>query len=597
MLLKKRYGRQLSALSLSLAFAFAPLFNVQAEEPEVVPSDSSATISELSSALSQSANQSAAVAQMAGEQALSADAAAKSRAGIQAVLPSGYQPVFMNPLVSLYAARDMKPMWDNREAVQAFQQQLAEVAIAGFQPQFTTWVELLTDPAVNGLARDVVLSDAMMGYLHFISGIPTQGNRWLYGTKPYAMSMPPLSVINQWQVALDNGSLPQFIAGLAPQHPQYAAMHQALLAQVADSRPWPQLTGKTSLRPGEWSNDAGALREILQRTGMLDDAAKISLPGDEVVSPSAGKKTKSSGRGVYDRQLVEGVKRFQAWQGLGADGVIGQATRDWLNVSPAQRAGVLALNIQRLRLLPGNLATGIMVNIPAFSLVYYQDGSQVLASRVIVGRPDRKTPMMSSALNNVVVNPPWNVPPTLARNDILPKVRNNPGYLEQHGYTMMRGWNSKETIDPYQVDWETITASNLPFRFQQAPGARNSLGRYKFNMPSSDAIYLHDTPNHNLFQRDGRALSSGCVRVNKASELANMLLQDAGWNDARISDALKQGNTRYVNIRQNIPVNLYYLTAFVGADGRTQYRTDIYNYDLTARSSAQILPKAEQLIR
>ena len=597
MLLKKRYGRQLSALSLSLAFAFAPLFNVQAEEPEVVPSDSSATISELSSALSQSANQSAAVAQMAGEQALSADAAAKSRAGIQAVLPSGYQPVFMNPLVSLYAARDMKPMWDNREAVQAFQQQLAEVAIAGFQPQFTTWVELLTDPAVNGLARDVVLSDAMMGYLHFISGIPTQGNRWLYGTTPYAMSTPPLSVINQWQVALDNGSLPQFIAGLAPQHPQYAAMHQALLAQVADSRPWPQLTGKTSLRPGEWSNDAGALREILQRTGMLDDAAKISLPGDEVVSPSAGKKAKSSGRGVYDRQLVEGVKRFQAWQGLGADGVIGQATRDWLNVSPAQRAGVLALNIQRLRLLPGNLATGIMVNIPAFSLVYYQDGSQVLASRVIVGRPDRKTPMMSSALNNVVVNPPWNVPPTLARNDILPKVRNNPGYLEQHGYTMMRGWNSKETIDPYQVDWETITASNLPFRFQQAPGARNSLGRYKFNMPSSDAIYLHDTPNHNLFQRDGRALSSGCVRVNKASELANMLLQDAGWNDARISDALKQGNTRYVNIRQNIPVNLYYLTAFVGADGRTQYRTDIYNYDLTARSSAQILPKAEQLIR
>ncbi|CAM3283919.1 hypothetical protein SB6411_00098 [Klebsiella spallanzanii] len=597
MLLKKRYGRQLSALSLSLAFAFAPLFNVQAEEPEVVPTDSSATIGEISSALSQTENQSASVAKMAGEQVLSADAAAKSRADIQAVLPSGYQPVFMNPLVSLYAARDMKPMWDNREAVQAFQQQLAEVAIAGFQPQFTTWVELLTDPAVNGLARDVVLSDAMMGYLHFISGIPTQGNRWLYGTKPYSMSTPPLSVINQWQLALDNGSLPQFIAGLAPQHPQYTPMHQALLAQAADSRPWPQLTGKTSLRPGEWSNDIGALREILQRTGMLDDSVKIALPGDDVVSPSAERKAKNSGRGVYDRQLVEGVKRFQAWQGLGADGVIGQSTRDWLNVSPAQRAGVLALNIQRLRLLPGNLSTGIMVNIPAFSLVYYQDGNQVLASRVIVGRPDRKTPMMSSALNNVVVNPPWNVPPTLARKDILPKVRNNPGYLEQHGYTVMRGWNSKEAIDPYQVDWETITASNLPFRFQQAPGARNSLGRYKFNMPSSDAIYLHDTPNHNLFQRDGRALSSGCVRVNKASELANMLLQDAGWNDARISDALKQGNTRYVNIRQNIPVNLYYLTAFVGTDGRTQYRTDIYNYDLTARSSAQILPKAEQLIR
>ena len=597
MLLKKNRGHQLSALSLCLAVMFAPLLSAQADEPEIVPTDSSATMGAQPTSLSQPLDQSPATAIMAGIKPLPEGIDTGSlRQQLMTGLPSGYTPAYINQLTLLYAARDMKPMWENREAVRAFQQQLAEVAIAGFQPQFTTWVELLTDPAVTGQARDVVLSDAMMGYLHFISGIPTQGTRWLYSSTPYKMATPPLSVINQWQLALDNGSLPAFIAGLAPRHPQYEAMHQSLLALVADSRPWPQMTGSGSLRPGEWSNDIGALREILQRTGMLENSANIVLPGD-VVSPSAKKKSKPAARGVYDRQLVEGVKRFQAMQGLGADGVIGQSTRDWLNVSSAQRAGVLALNIQRLRLLPGKLSTGIMVNIPAFSLVYYQDGSQVLASRVIVGRPDRKTPMMSSALNNVVVNPPWNVPPTLARKDILPKVRNNPGYLEQHGYTVMRGWNSKETIDPYRVDWSTITENNLPFRFQQAPGARNSLGRYKFNMPSSDAIYLHDTPNHNLFQKDVRALSSGCVRVNKASELANMLLQDAGWNDTRISDALKQGDTRYVNIRQNIPVNLYYLTAFVDADGRTQYRTDIYNYDITARSSAQILTKAEQLIR
>ena len=165
------------------------------------------------------------------------------------------------------------------------------------------------------------------------------------------MATPPLSVINQWQLALDNGSLPAFIAGWR-RHPQYEAMHQSLLALVADSRPWPQMTGSGSLRPGEWSNDIGALREILQRTGMLENSANIVLPGD-VVSPSA-KKRASPRRGVYDRQLVEGVKRFQAMQGLGADGVIGQSTRDWLNVSSAQRAGVLALNIQRLRLLRAN---------------------------------------------------------------------------------------------------------------------------------------------------------------------------------------------------------------------------------------------------
>ncbi|AYL50968.1 TPA: L,D-transpeptidase [Citrobacter freundii] len=583
MLLNKMCGRRLSAISLCLAVTFAPLFNAQADEPEMIPGDSSASVSEQPTALSQPQVQSSATAIMAGIQPLPQGVSVdQARAELQSQLPAGFTPVYMSQLELLYAAREMKPMWENRDAVKAFQQQLAEVAIAGFQPQFTTWVALLTDPAVSGQARDIVLSDAMLGFLHFIANIPVKGNRWLYSDKPYALTTPPISVINQWQVALDNGQLTSFVASLAPQHPQYAAMHESLLKLVSDTRPWPQLTSTATLRPGEWSNDIPALREILRRTGMLEST----------VSTSA-----KEGRSAYDRELVDAVKRFQTWQGLGADGAIGPATRDWLNVTPAQRAGVLALNIQRLRLLPSDLSTGIMVNIPAYSLVYYQNGNQVLASRVIVGRPDRKTPMMSSALNNVVVNPPWNVPPTLARKDILPKLWNDPGYLERHGYTVMRGWNSKETIDPWQVDWATITASNLPFRFQQAPGARNSLGRYKFNMPSSDAIYLHDTPNHNLFQKDTRALSSGCVRVNKASELANMLLQDAGWNDTRISDALKQGDTRYVNIRQNIPVNLYYLTAFVGPDGRTQYRTDIYNYDLTARSSAQIVSKAEQLIR
>ncbi|HAT4383470.1 TPA: L,D-transpeptidase [Citrobacter freundii] len=583
MLLNKMCGRRLSAISLCLAVTFAPLFNAQADEPEMIPGDSSASVSEQPTALSQPQVQSSATAIMAGIQPLPQGVSVdQARAELQSQLPAGFTPVYMSQLELLYAAREMKPMWENRDAVKAFQQQLAEVAIAGFQPQFTTWVALLTDPAVSGQARDIVLSDAMLGYLHFIANIPVKGNRWLYSDKPYALTTPPISVINQWQVALDNGQLTSFVASLAPQHPQYAAMHESLLKLVSDTRPWPQLTSTATLRPGEWSNDIPALREILRRTGMLEST----------VSTSA-----KEGRSAYDRELVDAVKRFQTWQGLGADGAIGPATRDWLNVTPAQRAGVLALNIQRLRLLPSDLSTGIMVNIPAYSLVYYQNGNKVLASRVIVGRLDRKTPMMSSALNNVVVNPPWNVPPTLARKDILPKLWNDPGYLERHGYTVMRGWNSKETIDPWQVDWATITASNLPFRFQQAPGARNSLGRYKFNMPSSDAIYLHDTPNHNLFQKDTRALSSGCVRVNKASELANMLLQDAGWNDTRISDALKQGDTRYVNIRQNIPVNLYYLTAFVGPDGRTQYRTDIYNYDLTARSSAQIVSKAEQLIR
>jgi murein L,D-transpeptidase YcbB/YkuD len=156
----------------------------------------------------------------------------------------------------------MKPMWENRDAVQAFQQQLAEVAIAGFQPQFTTWVELLTDPAVTGQARDVVLSDAMMGYLQF-GGIPVNGNRWLYSDKPYKLATPPLSVINQWQLALDNGELPRFIASLAP---RIRNMPHASVAACAggDSRPWPQMRHRDAARPGSGAM-MPALREILTR--------------------------------------------------------------------------------------------------------------------------------------------------------------------------------------------------------------------------------------------------------------------------------------------------------------------------------------------
>ncbi|MFS2224956.1 L,D-transpeptidase [Pantoea sp. B65] len=555
---------------------------------------------------------------------------AQSQAQILAVLPHTVKPFYLASLASIYAARDMRPLWLDRGAIQQFQQQLAEVAISGVQPQFTQWVQQLTDPAITGLARDIVLSDAMLGYLQFVANVPTEGETWLYSNVPYKMALPPVSVINQWQTAADAGALNTFVIALAPQHPQYVRMHQALKTMLADNRPWPQLSDKQTLRPGQVSQDVPALREILQRTGMLNDISMApqphqdavptaAIPVDEsdtpvAVSPSATSDvdlpvqtpenagnvqpaSAVSSDSIYTPDLVEGLKRFQQWQGLASDGTIGQRTREWLNVSPQLRASLLALNIQRLRLLPDDMHNGIMVNIPNYSLIYYAGGNEILSSRVIVGRPDRKTPLMRSALNNVVLNPPWNVPTTLVRQDIVPKVKQDPTYLYKHGFTLLSGWSSDAAvIDPSMIDWSMVSAASFPYRVRQAPGDANSLGRYKFNMPSSDAIYLHDTPNHNLFQKDIRALSSGCVRVNKASDLANLLLQDAGWNDTRISSTLKEGSTRYVPIRRRIPVNLYYLTAWVADDGKPQFRTDIYNYDATARSGSRVQNLAGQLL-
>lgn len=505
---------------------------------------------------------------------------AQVRAQILASLPTGYTPVYLNDLSELYAQQAMKPMWQDKGAIQAFQQQLAEVAIAGIQPQFSHWIEPLTHPAVQGLGRDIVLSDAMLGYLDYISSMAAEGNRWLYGGNAYKLKAPPSGAVSHWQTALHQGTVQTFITSLIPANPQYMTLRQSLHQLMQSTDAWPQLQESTTLRPGDSSRDILALREILTR-----------LAGGAVSHQAASHSP------VYSSELVESVKHFQRQQGLDGDGVIGAQTRYWLNATPQQRAAIIALNMQRLRSLPDKVETGIMVNIPNYSLVYYLNGNTALQSRVIVGRPDRKTPLMNSALNNVVVNPPWNVPQSLARKDILPKVRQDPGYLERLGYRIFRGWsNEAESVDPWQVDWAMITESNLPFRFQQKPGQNNALGRYKFNMPNSESIYLHDTPNHNLFRREARALSSGCVRVNKASELADMLLQDVGWNTSRISSTLEQGDTKYITIRQKVPVMLYYLTAFSEANGHVAFRTDIYNYDSAARAGAHNVNQARLLI-
>ncbi|WP_339098132.1 L,D-transpeptidase [Pectobacterium brasiliense] len=526
-----------------------------------------------------------------------------SRAGLLAALPHGMTLHYLSDLSSLYSQHQMQPMWADNRAVQQFQQQLAELAIAGVQPQFTTWVTWLTDPQLTGFARDAVLSDAMLGYLQFVSGVERSGNDWLYSSVPYRLQSPALNVVSQWQQAVKSGTSTAYVVSLAPQHSQYAKMHEALKTMLTDNRPWPSLNLVESLRPEQQSRELAVLREILQRTGMLSSTESITLFNENTAATtvSTGQAPLVEGGAIDDRytgELVDAVKRFQHWQGLEDDGVIGKRTRDWLNVSPQMRATLLALNIQRLRLLPDNVHTGIMVNIPNYSLIYYQDGAERLSSRVIVGQPKRKTPLMSSSLYNVVVNPPWNVPTTLTRQDIIPKVVRDPGYLQRHGYTVLSGWSQDaEAIDPSMIDWPMVSAERFPYRLRQAPGANNSLGRYKFNMPNSEAIYLHDTPNHNLFQRDIRALSSGCVRVNKASELASMLLQDAGWNNSRISSTLDQGNTTFVSMKHRIPVNLYYLTAWVAEDGRPQFRTDIYNYDDTARAGTKVLSRAGLLLQ
>ncbi|WP_420820610.1 L,D-transpeptidase [Serratia microhaemolytica] len=535
-----------------------------------------------------------------------------SQLSLQAKLPVGVRLYYPALLAKLYTANQMQPLWQDKHAQSQFQQQLAELAISGIQPQFSQWVKTLLHPEIGDMARDIVLTDALLGYLQFISSLGGEGYHKLYRTTLSQLPAPASVLVNSWLQAVEQHRTLNYINRLEPQHPQYKKMQRALRAVLADQQPWPRMKESVSLRPGQRSSDLPMLREILLRTEMLkptpetiprllvsevyhNPAMPLLLTGGTSSSASQSKRVVADK--YYGEELVDAVKQFQQWHGLTPDGVIGSQTRAWLNTSQQQRAALLALNMQRLRILPGNVKTAIMVNIPNYSLSYYLNGREVLASNVIVGMPKRKTPLMNSSLNSVVINPPWNVPVKLIREDILPKARRDPSYLVRHRYRVFSG-NSVEhgVVDPTSIDWSSVSTRNFPYRLQQAPGADNSLGLYKFNMPNSKAIYLHDTPKRELFDKDIRALSSGCVRVGKAEDLAQMLLNDAGWDNARISATLKRGKTTHVDVQQQIPVRLYYLTAWVDEQEKPQYRTDIYHYDISVKMAESIITQAKQLM-
>ncbi|EPK8022862.1 L,D-transpeptidase [Providencia rettgeri] len=536
---------------------------------------------------------------------------AESLVKITQSLPADVKPIFSTQLAKLYADRQMQLLWQDEAAISQFQQQLAELSLSGVQPQFGEWLAILENNQLNELGRDVVLSDAMLGYLQYLSSIEANGQYWLYTNRPYKIMAPTAAQMKPWIDAIESNNLGDWVKSQAPSHPMYLPMRKEMLKLLAIPEDNLEIVGTKTLKPGQSSDDVVILRQILQREGLLEGGnvtediappetmAQVAELATEQATESTGTldAPASSVSKVYDQELVDAVKKFQLQYGLEADGVVGKGTRVWLNMQPKQKAGLMALNIQRLRIIPASSGTGILVNIPGYSLDFYLNDEVILDSKVIVGRADRKTPIMSSALNNVVINPPWSVPTSMARKDIAPRGKQDPSYFSRKGYTVYSGWGSDSyEIDPYAIDWENITPANFPYRIRQAPGPTNSLGRYKFNMPSSDAIYLHDTPNHSLFNRNARAISSGCVRVNKASELASILLGDAGWEKKRIDGALKEGSTRYVNIPDRIPVFLYYQTAWVDKDQQPQYRADIYQYDNSINNADKYLPMLKKIL-
>ena len=284
----------------------------------------------------------------------------------------------------------------------------------------------------------------------------------------------------------------------------------------------------------------------------------------------------------YDGQLVEGVKAFQARHGLTTDGVIGKGTLEQLNVAPETRVRQLELAIERLRStqLP-DAPRAIVVNVPEFRLRAYEirEGKAEVkaAMNVIVGNAQKtRTPLFEAEMQYVEFSPYWNVPRSIAKGETLPKLRHDPAYFQQQGFEFV-GSDGRVVGEFSEASLDAVERGQM--RIRQRPGAKNALGDIKFVFPNPDNIYLHHTPTPQLFKKDRRDFSHGCIRVEEPVELAKFVLADEPeWTEERIVQAMTKGRSATLRLREPFPVIIAYTTAVV-RDGRVHFFPDIYGHD------------------
>ena len=339
--------------------------------------------------------------------------------------------------------------------------------------------------------------------------------------------------------------------------------------------PLPRPEGK--LTPGQ---PYAGIRLVNERLTVLGD-----LPADSAPPPR------------YEGQLVAGIKSFQGRHGLTPDGVIGKGTFEQLNVAPEVRARQLELALERLRSAPPLQAPRtIVVNVPEFRLRAYEvrDGRATLATamNVIVGNAHKtRTPLFEAEMQYVEFSPYWNVPPSIARGETLPKLRREPGYFDQQGFEFV-GSDGRVVGGFSEAHLDAVQRGQM--RIRQRPGARNALGDIKFVFPNPDNIYLHHTPTPQLFKRDRRDFSHGCIRVEEPLALATFVLAaEPDWTEERIVQAMTKGRSATLRLREPFPVVIAYITAVV-IDGRVHFFPDLYGYDKELDAALRQQPLAIQ---
>lgn len=343
--------------------------------------------------------------------------------------------------------------------------------------------------------------------------------------------------------AMADGRLQSWLDSLPPRYSGYVALKRGLARyrEIAAAGGWKAIPEGKPMELGSKDPRVAKLR------------ARLAAEDSGVAA---------TGAPAYDKPLQEAVVRAQRRYGLKPDGVVGNGTLAYLNQPVGQRILQIVANMERWRWMPATMpATRVQVNSGAAIVTLFRDDKPVLSMKAVSGKPGDETPMLASSIHSVVINPPWNVPSGIAQRELWPKERANPGYLARNGYRI-------------------IPVEGGQPRLQQASGDQSALGRFKFDFDNPFAVYLHDTPSKGGFDLYARQASHGCVRVEKPRALAEALLEgDETWTTEAIDTQLLGDKTVRARLAVQVPVFIFYWTAFAGGDGQMHFRSDPYGWD------------------
>jgi len=476
-----------------------------------------------------------------------------------------------------YEASQFEPQWQDAARLDELVAAIADLKYDGLEPADYHVAALQsfrsdlrggrTLPPQEQADLDVLATDAMMlalYHLHVGKVDPAKlSPQWNYPARPLDLAQAGANCCE----AVVAGQIRDSLERARPQHAWYQRGRQRLKEYYAirDAGGWSRIGAGPTLRPGDIDPRVPALRLRLATTGDLGVAPAAPLPPYDT---------------TYDADLEAAVRRFQQRHGLTPDGAIGAGTLAAMNVPVSARIDQIRVNMERARWVMHELKGDfVLVDVAGFDVSWFHGDEPVWTSKVIVGRPYRETPIFKSLITYVVFNPTWTIPPGILVKDKLPILKKDPGYLKRNNIRVID--RSGGEVDPYSVNWKAYGPGRLPpYQLRQDPGDDNALGLVKIMFPNPYSVYLHDTPTKSLFDKDERTFSSGCIRVQKAFELAERVLNDpARWNQASIAEVVATKAMKTVNLAKPVPVLILYWTAQPTPDGRVLFRNDVYGRD------------------